>query len=402
MDLPAETEKQIHALAKSIPDEDLAPNGRETKPHVTVKYGLHGNDPQAVADLLAGEPPLTVTLGATSFFPNGESGSGDVLKVDVHSPDLERLNRKIADAFPHTDTHPVYQPHATVAFLRPGLGQKYEGDDSLAGHTIVLDKLTFSSDDGTTTQIPLGGARRAAASNAPPSDVAAYISAPDYAKALRATYQQPDGTVLSSRDHPQTAAIPPIGTWRIAGDHGQNGREIEQLVALPVDNIEISEDTGTQKHPDVKRYAEWLIAGRAAPPIDVVQTDKGTLKTLDHRRLLAAKAAGQTTINAWVSRTALVGVHPRGWTYELAQSGVQPISIEPAKPENTIFVDDAKALEKIGAELGTKLSPTTVQVYRGRQVGSVDSGPTWWTESKPLAQDFAASVRGGKKRKAVG
>jgi hypothetical protein len=40
-------------------------------------------------------------------------GNGDVLKVDIDSPDLHRLNGKIAEALPNTDTHPEYKPHAT-------------------------------------------------------------------------------------------------------------------------------------------------------------------------------------------------------------------------------------------------------------------------------------------------
>jgi 2'-5' RNA ligase len=144
LDLPEETASAIKQLGESIPDEHLADDGREDKPHVTVKYGLHGDDPEAVRALLADEPPITVKLGKTSFFPNGESDAGDVVKVDVESPALRRLNKKIADALPHTDTHPTYKPHATVAYLKPGLGKKYSGNESLVGHTVTLDRITFS------------------------------------------------------------------------------------------------------------------------------------------------------------------------------------------------------------------------------------------------------------------
>jgi 2'-5' RNA ligase len=148
-------------MGATIPDKDLAPDGREDKPHITVKYGLHGEDPEAVRKLLAKEPPVTVKLGKTSFFPNGESENGDVVKVDVDSPELHKLNKKIANAMPHTDTHPEYKPHVTIAYVRPGLGKRYEGNASLEGHTMTFDRLTFSAKDGTKHEIVLGGKPKA-------------------------------------------------------------------------------------------------------------------------------------------------------------------------------------------------------------------------------------------------
>jgi hypothetical protein len=174
LDLPEETASAIKQLGESIPDEHLADDGREDKPHVTVKYGLHGDDPEAVRALLADEPPITVKLGKTSFFPNGESDAGDVLKVDVESPALRRLNKKIADALPHTDTHPTYKPHATVAYLKPGFGKKYSGNESLVGHTVTLDRLTFSDKSGNKTEIPLGGKPPKAKNGKGPFTVEAY------------------------------------------------------------------------------------------------------------------------------------------------------------------------------------------------------------------------------------
>jgi hypothetical protein len=86
----------VQQLGARIPDAELADNGREETPHITVKFGLHGNDVDAVRRVLEDEGPIKLTLGKTSMFPNGESGSGDVVKVDVDSPDLHRLNKKLA------------------------------------------------------------------------------------------------------------------------------------------------------------------------------------------------------------------------------------------------------------------------------------------------------------------
>jgi 2'-5' RNA ligase/predicted ABC-type ATPase len=159
IDLPPETAAAIQKLGATIPDEHLAENGRELAPHVTVRYGLRGDDPEAVRALLKDEPPITATLGAVSTFP--DSGSGDVVKADVDSPDLHRLNKKLGDALPHSDTHPQYVPHATIAYVKPGLGKQYEGNESLVGHRVTVDHVTFSDRNGQTVRIPLGGARRA-------------------------------------------------------------------------------------------------------------------------------------------------------------------------------------------------------------------------------------------------
>lgn len=155
VNLPPATAEAVKGMAAKIPDEALTADGREAQPHVTVKFGLHGNDAEAVRKVLADEPPITLTLGKTSLFKNDDA---DVVKVDVDSPDLHRLNAKIAAALPNTDTHPKYEPHVTLAYVKPGKGKSYAGDGTLAGQRITLDRIVFSGKDGTETEIPLAGA----------------------------------------------------------------------------------------------------------------------------------------------------------------------------------------------------------------------------------------------------
>ncbi len=160
INLPEDVSSKIKAEAANIPDADLAEDGRETQPHVTVKYGLHTNDVEAVRKVLANEPPIEVTLGKTSLFDAKETKSDyDVVKADVDSPDLHRLNKKIADAIEHTDTHPTYQPHATLAYVKAGRGKKYAGNDALVGTKVRIDKITFSDRNGNQIDVPLSGTK---------------------------------------------------------------------------------------------------------------------------------------------------------------------------------------------------------------------------------------------------
>jgi hypothetical protein len=167
----------LEEMALSIPDEDLEDDGREDEPHVTVKYGLHTASPEDVRRLVEGFGYVTLRLGKTSIFPARETDAQrggeqfDVVKVDVDSPGLHRLNALLADNLPHTDTHPEYRPHVTLAYVKPGRGEQYVGMDDVDGMEVLCGRLVFSDPEGVRTVIPLtrqgGGGRRAKAQGAP-------------------------------------------------------------------------------------------------------------------------------------------------------------------------------------------------------------------------------------------
>lgn len=162
VNLPEAVAEPVRRAAAQIPDEDLSHDGREDNPHVTVKYGLHDDQADRVRAVLADEPPIKVKLGEVTKFPEKNDRGFEVVKFDVDSPDLHRLNKKIADAVPHTDTFPTYEPHVTLAYVKPGTADKYVGKHPLTGTEIELDRIVFSGKDRTQLEIPLGGKRRAA------------------------------------------------------------------------------------------------------------------------------------------------------------------------------------------------------------------------------------------------
>ena len=192
----------------------------------------------------------------------------------------------------------------------------------------------------------------------PPTERSAYLSREAYEDELRATYARGLDELASSRTTPQSVPSPPVGTWMIDDRFAMlDGHEVEQLVEVDVNNLEISEDTGRARFADVARYARWLRAGLEPPPLTVLQTDRGTLKTLDHRRLLAAKALGRKTIKAWVSWSTTSdrpGNPSVGLTFELAEKGHRPMPVEAADPKNTIFSGDVPLLESLRQELNAE------------------------------------------------
>jgi 2'-5' RNA ligase len=149
--LPSDVSELIRAFGREIPDIELAPDGREKRPHITIKYGLHSSSPDVLKNV---ELPskITAVMGKTSLFENDE----DVLKIDIISDDLQRLNKEIISKTKTTETQNEYYPHATIAYLKKGEGKKYSGDDRFEGMEIEFDSIEFSSkDDNNYIRIPL-------------------------------------------------------------------------------------------------------------------------------------------------------------------------------------------------------------------------------------------------------
>jgi len=115
----------------NIPDEILdAENGREHEQHVTVKYGLLADKTPMLLRQLGKEfAPFPVYIGKVSLFRNERF---DVVKLDVESPWLRKLNARISAELPNEDSHPEYHPHITVAYVKPGTANHLEGVDIFA------------------------------------------------------------------------------------------------------------------------------------------------------------------------------------------------------------------------------------------------------------------------------
>lgn len=143
--------KAIIDYGLMVPDDDLAEGGREHEPHITLKYGLTGSleDVQAA---LRDQPECLITFGVTSYF---ETPEFDVVYVEVESEGLGSLNAHLVSQVENVETQTGYTPHATVAYVKKGLGSKYAGATFLETYQDRLSVVTYSSPNKLRTSIPL-------------------------------------------------------------------------------------------------------------------------------------------------------------------------------------------------------------------------------------------------------
>jgi hypothetical protein len=239
---------QVLSLAASIPDEDLADDGRETDPHVTVLYGLHGDDPAAVRTALAGEGPIAMTLGKTKVFAATPDRPCDVVVLEVDSPDLHRLNAKLAE-LPNTNAYPEYRPHATLAYVKPGRGTQYAGRGESV--PVSVDRLVFSAPDNTRTEIPLMPTRPSGTFYlaAPAAELTRAATVPAGLPAVRnglpCFYYWGDGLIPGHYKHPTKGFELDIAASDIDELCATFGRTAANAVDVPIvcDHVESAKST---------------------------------------------------------------------------------------------------------------------------------------------------------------
>jgi 2'-5' RNA ligase len=138
---------EISKIQESINPQDLQGKGLEDESHVTLLYGLHSDEiaDEDVMKICCKLVYPQVRLHNVSLFENPEF---DVLKFDAESPALFEVNRKLVK-LPHTSNFPDYHPHATIAYLKPGMGKKYV--KAFTGQTFVVNPtdIVYSKPDGS-------------------------------------------------------------------------------------------------------------------------------------------------------------------------------------------------------------------------------------------------------------
>ena len=129
--------------------------GREDDIHVTVLYGIHDASDTEAESLLRSERPITLELGGITTFTHNPAF--DVLKIDVISPDLRRINKKLRESLEYTDKYPQYHPHVTIAYVKKDRCQKNEDSHDFECKRITCRDIIFSSKNGKKSTIELCG-----------------------------------------------------------------------------------------------------------------------------------------------------------------------------------------------------------------------------------------------------
>ena len=156
---------KVSVVCKAVGKDDVYNDesgkyGIEDKPHITVKYGFHTDDSKDFKEVISDFGEVKVKFGDLSFFDTSEEY--DVLKVEVISEDLAKLN-KLVGKLPNSDEHPVYKPHMTIAYLKKGCQDRYKMGSEWAklnfagvkAQSATFSKAVFSSADSVKTDISL-------------------------------------------------------------------------------------------------------------------------------------------------------------------------------------------------------------------------------------------------------
>lgn len=151
--IPPEIASLIINFGKQIISDDMLyfdsnePNdyGREKEPHITIKFGLtRSYTKEQIQQLLTGTKPFNVIMRGLDIF---ENPNFDVVKFNMDGEELHRL-RKIFDQLPNVDSYKIYRPHATVAYVKSGLGKKFQNRSIKAFSKIPINLIKYS-DRGT-------------------------------------------------------------------------------------------------------------------------------------------------------------------------------------------------------------------------------------------------------------
>jgi 2'-5' RNA ligase len=156
----SEMAQEMERLKGLIADEDLAGKGKETENHVTIRYGLvSGKD--GVHEYLKKQGPFDMVLGGITVFPESEHSDGACpVVLDINAPDLERMNAELAKAGKFKEADFEYHPHATLAYVKPEVADKYRLM-GVNGRKYYPISAVISNTEGEQEEVPLCGAAKA-------------------------------------------------------------------------------------------------------------------------------------------------------------------------------------------------------------------------------------------------
>lgn len=145
--LPSDIKKEVlNICEKNIIDEALNDEGRDEDTHITIKWGLLTNKFEDFDDFFIDTKRIEIEIGEISLF---EQDDQDVVKINIKSPALHRLNKRISETFENETTHKDYKPHITLCYVEKGkCPESLLGKCSLTGKKVIIDKVIFQNQYG--------------------------------------------------------------------------------------------------------------------------------------------------------------------------------------------------------------------------------------------------------------
>lgn len=129
--------------------------GIEKETHITLLFGLDPTVPiEDVQKILRRHTFVRGRLVNASLF---KSDLYDVLKFDVDEESVKRFS-EINSALcklPYKTDFPDYHPHCTVAYLKPGMGEKYVVLFQFSEPEFVPDYAVYSECNGAKSTIKI-------------------------------------------------------------------------------------------------------------------------------------------------------------------------------------------------------------------------------------------------------
>jgi len=324
VNLPANIAEKVEQFASDhIPADALSPeNATQDVPHITVKYGILDDSPASSEAALRFTGPIHATLGKMKVFRNNPEW--DVLVIAVDSPDLHNANSTVKAVVSCVDTFPTYDPHVTVAYVKKGEGEAWEGDPTFDGIQLTFRSIIFSSREGNEYEIPLNGYD------------------------FYSPYNNYDEDVTYS---PEAKAKPEGGYWvTIDGTHVfiKDGESVQQAIS------------------ELHHHGGGLLSDKEGNPVTFYH---GTDRPLERFDLSKLRTGADKGGSSWYGDGVYLTGEPlkaKGYSYLSADTGhVISTHVSVKKPfvvEGTSAGAWSKALHNEGIETGLHSSEVTKQL----------------------------------------
>ena len=158
----SEAAQSLETARTRISQNDLAGQGKDIGAggnHVTVRYGVEGEETEGIKKYLSYLAPFEASLGKTDKFPPSEHSDGaSVIIAPIEAPELHQINSEIEK---HGDfaepSFPEYKPHATVAYVKPEVADRYVGMGVTHGKKFTVNEIAITDRNGKQEVVKLGG-----------------------------------------------------------------------------------------------------------------------------------------------------------------------------------------------------------------------------------------------------